>query len=318
MQRIATKGLVRSSMESTMGGLGVLAGAAAMLAATLASAQDAPGPEATPTAPAAPQQPEQPQFESIYEVNEDGAPMPPETWNDVAALAVNPELSADQRAAIEAGVRDWLAGVQKLVLENPDLALVVAKGLFEDIDLEQRDELAYASEIMKALSAVSNLSSDLANTGVLSNEQGQFNRRIVQEYIRARSTAASQQVMAVVSEPADQQREMQVVMARMTMTSLTDDAMRMFRSIAIRGAPHARAALEDAGLDADAYASELQAVDQASSDEERVEAMVGLMDALPTRDLFLFAEALGPKLPPVELPVLSRIGSTTTRGEGDG
>jgi len=290
---------------------------AAVVLCTSALAQEGPAPQPSSTAPTAPQQPERPQFESIFEVDESGMPQPPQTWNDLAALAVNPELSAEQREAIEAGVRQWLAGVQRLVLENPDLALDVAKGLFENVDIDQRGELAYASEVMKALSAVSNLSSDLANAGIVSNAQGQLNRRIVQEYVRARSTAMSERVMSS-GDAADQQRQMQVMMARVTMTSLTDDSMRMFRSVAVRGAPHARAALEKAGLDADAYDQELRAVGNASTDAQRVEAMVALMDALPTRDLFLFAEALGPKLPPVELPQIAMIGTASPTEDGGG
>ena len=50
----------------------------------------------------------------------------------------------------------------------------------------------------------------------------------------------------------------------------------------------------------------------------KTEAMVAVMDALPTRDLFVFAEALGPKLPPVELPMLSKIGAAAPQGGGGG
>ncbi|MEO1278656.1 MAG: hypothetical protein AAFV77_06860, partial [Planctomycetota bacterium] len=203
-------------------------------------------------------------------------------------------------------------------LENPDLALEAAKGLFADVDIDARAELAYASEVMKTLSAVSNLSSDLSNAGIVTNEQAQLNRRIVQAYIRARSTALSDRVMGSGGEPAEQQREMQVMMARVTMTSLTDDAMRMFRSVAVRGAPFARAALEDSGMDASAYSTHLEALQNADSDDAKVEAMVALMDSIPTRELFQFAGSLGPKLPPVDLPQIAMIGTSTAENAGDG
>lgn len=287
-------------------GLLTLALPVLMAVGSSAGAQDA-GQAMPPLAPQA-QAPQQPEIPAMFEVGPDGMPTTPSTWTDLAALAVNPLVEAEQRAAIEAGIRDWLGGVQQLVIENIDLALDVAQGLIEKVDIEERSGLNYASEVMKTLSAVPNLSSELTSDGVLTNDQGQMNRRIVQDYIRARSQATSEQVMAS-GTPEEQQRQMQVVMARMTMTSLTDDAHRMFRSVAVRGAPLARQALADAGLDASAYSSELSAVEGASGDDERVAAMIALMDALPTMDLFAFAKALHPKLPPVALPEMADLGA---------
>lgn len=264
-------------------------------------------PPAGPIGPAqAPRQPVQPQFENIYTVDDSGMPVPPPTWLDVAALAVNPTIPADQREQVEAGVRAWLQEVQKLVIQNPDLGLEVAKGLFDTIEIEERAGLAYASEVMKAMGSVTNLSSYLVTEGVLSNEQGETNRLIVQQYVRARSEALSKEIMAL--PPEEQQQQMQLLMARTTMTSLTDDAARMFRSVAVRGAPHARSALTEAGLDASEFASELEATEAADSDAARLKAMVSLMDAMEGMEIFRFAEALAGKLPPIELPQLEKVG----------
>lgn len=251
-------------------------------------------------------QPAQPQFENIFTVGEDGMPVPPATWLDIAALAVNPTIPADMREQVEAGVREWLASVQQLILQNPDLAVEAAKGLFENITIEARADLAHASEVMKALGSVTNLSSFLVTEGVLSNEQGETNRRIVQQYVRARSDALSKQVMEM--SPEEQQSQMQLLMARTTMTSLTDDALRMFRSVAVRGAPVAGDAIRDAGIDASSYSAELRAVREAGTDDARYEAMIALMEAMEGMEIFRFAEALGEKLPEVELPGLARVG----------
>ncbi|UYV14157.1 MAG: hypothetical protein NCW75_07655 [Phycisphaera sp.] len=262
------------------------------------------------------QQAQQPAFEKIYTVDDDGAPIAPDTWLDIAALTANPTLSVDQRESIEEGVRAWLADIQNLVIENPDLALEAAKGLFETIDIEERAGLAYASEVMKALGSTTKLSSYLTTEGVLTNEQGETNRQIVQDYARARSEHVAQGIMAEAAE--DQQRQMQLLMARTTMTSLTDDALRMFRSVAVRGAPNARAAVEAAGLDASAYSSELAAVQQASSDEARIDAMIALMDSMEDMDLFKFSKALGEKLPPIKLPEMARVGTAKAPEPDDG
>ena len=267
----------------------------------------------------APQSGPQPRAESyptFYEVDADGMPIAPPQWVDVAAMTVNTTLRADQREAIEAGVREWLATVQKLVIENPDLVLEAAQGLFAEIDIDDRARLAYASEVMKGLATTGNLTSYLTTQGILTNEQGEFNRQIVQQYTRARSEALAQQVMA--EAPEDQQRQMQLLVARTTMANLTDDAVRMFRSVAVRGAPMAQAAAEDAGLDASKYATELEAATSASGDQARVDAMIALMDAMRPKELFGFAEALGEKLPPVELPEISEIGSAQGNETDDG
>jgi hypothetical protein len=296
---------MKRKISKMSAGLLILAAAAPVLA------QATPGREVR-TQPASPLAPQAqvsaaPQFEKIYTIGADGKPMAPDTWLDVAALAVNPTIPADQRERIEAAVQSWLADVQRLVIENPDLALEAAKGLFETVELEERAGLAYASEVMKALGSTTNLSSYLTTEGVLTNEQGETNRLIVQDYVRARSEAISKDIMA--EAPEDQQRQMQLLMARTTMTSLTDDARRMFRSVAVRGAPHAAEAVKAAGLDASAYSAELEAVRQAGGDQAKVEAMVALMDAMETMDLFEFTRALGPMLPPIEVPQLATVGS---------
>lgn len=255
-------------------------------------------------------------FEKIYTVDAEGAPVAPNTWLDIAALTVNPTLSADQRESIEAGVRAWLADIQKLVIDNPDLALEAGKGIFETIDIEERAGLAYASEVMKALGSTTKLSSYLTTEGVITNEQGETNRLIVQDYSRAQSEYVAQNIMAEAAE--DQQRQMQLLMARTTMTSLTDDALRMFRSVAVRGAPQARAAVEAAGLDAAAFSGELGAVQQAGGDEAKIEAMIALMDAMEAMDLFKFSKALGEKLPSIELPEMAKIGTAKAPEIDDG
>lgn len=257
-------------------------------------------------APGQVQQPAQPELAKIYTVDDDGMPVPPGTWLDIAALTVNPTLSADDREKVEAAVREWLAGVQKLVVENPDLTLEIAQGLYDDLDLEERAGLAHASEVMKAIGTVPNLSSYLVTGGVLSNEQGETNRMIVQQYVRVRSEAMSKHIMS--APPEEQQRQMQTLMARTTMTSMTDDARRMFRSVAVRGAPHAGAALSEAGLESSEFSAELEAVQRADTDEARFEAMAALMDQMEGMQLFRFADALAGKLPPIELPELEKIG----------
>lgn len=248
-----------------------------------------------------------PRWEPIYTLDADGNPVPPETWNDIAAMTVNPTLTTDQRGPIEEQVRAWLDELQQVVIENPDLALDVAKGIFDTVDLEDRGELTYVSEVMRTLSMTRQLTSFLVNSGVFTNEQGETNRLIVQDYARAQSDAASKTVQA--AEGDEQARELQKLMARVTMTSMTDDAMRMFRSVAVRGAPDARAAIGRAGLDVAEFSGQIAAVERAQGDQAKEAAMIALMDQMQTMELIRFVKALDEKLPPVALPQISRIGT---------
>ncbi len=258
----------------------------------------------------------QTRWDPIYTLDADGKPVAPETWNDIAAMTVNPTLTPDQREAIEENVQAWLAELQEIVIQNPDLAIEVAKGVFDSADLENRGELAYVSEIMRTLSATRNLTSYLVNAGVFSNEQGETNRLIVQDYSRVHNEAITAQVQ--VEEGEDQARQMQMLMARTTMTSMTDDAMRMFRSVAVRGAPHARSALEEAGMDPANFSSQLGAVENAGDDQAKEKAMIELMDQMETMQLVRFARALDGKLAPVKLPQLAKVGTATAPDENGG
>ena len=84
--------------------------------------------------------------------------------------------------------------------------------------------------------------------------------------------------------------------------------MRMFQSVAVRGAPHAGEAVREAGLDASRFSTELQGVRDAGTDDAKYQAMLALMGAMEGMELFRFAEALAPKLPAIELPGLARVG----------
>lgn len=252
------------------------------------------------------------EFEKIYEVDAQGNPISPARWPDLLALTRNPRLSADQRPAIEAAVRQWLAGVERLVLENPDLLMEVAQGLFEKIDPQEPGVLSHAAEVMRALGTTGNLTAYLSTSGVLSNEQAEANRTIVQDFAQARSEAVTREIQALPQE--EQQERTQLMMARTTMISLSEDGLRMFRSVSHRGAPHARAALEKAGLEPSAYAVELTALGRATTETEATEAMVALMSKIEPRRLFAFFGALGPMLPAIELPEIAEIGSA--RGGG--
>lgn len=287
---------MKRSISSLMVGLMVVGAAAPAF-----------GQLAPPQSGQAGNQPASPRWEPIYTFDADGKPVAPETWNDVAALTVNPTLTVDQRESIEEHVRAWLDELQQVVIENPDLALEVSKGIFDSVDLEDRGELTYVSEIMRTLSMTRQLTSFLVNSGVFTNEQGETNRLIVQDFTRVYNDAIADSLQ--VEEGEDQGRQMQMLMARVTMTSMTDDAMRMFRSVAVRGAPDARAALERAGLNAAGFSSELGAVEQAESDEAKEAAMIALMDQMETMELVRFAQALNEKLPPVPLPQISKVGT---------
>ncbi|MCW5757885.1 MAG: hypothetical protein KIT54_11670 [Phycisphaeraceae bacterium] len=251
-------------------------------------------------------------FEKIFEVDADGNPVAPARWPDLLALTRNPRLTADQRSSIETVVRQWLANIERLVVQNPDLILEVAQGLFENIDLKEQGILAHASEVMRALGTTGNLTALLSTSGVLSTEQAEANRTIVQDYAQARNLALTKELMAMPAE--EQQQHMQLLMAKMTMIGLSEDAMRMFNSVALRGARHARAALQRAGIDPSPYASELTALERSTTESQAVESMVSLMAKIEHRRLFAFSEALGQLLPPIELPEIAQIGNATGGG----
>lgn len=275
---------------------------------------DAPGPQVGPEEgrPVVPTPPPAFQFEKIYEVDAQGVPVSPARWPDLLALTRNPRLSADQRASIESSVREWLLVLERLVVQNPDLLLEVAQGLFENVNLEEPGGLAHAAEVMKALGTTGNLTVHLSTSGVLSNEQAEASRTIVQDYAQARSEAVAREILALPVE--EQQARTQLLTVRTTMIGMSEDALRMFRSVAHRGAPHARSALERAGLDPLAYDAELAALGRAEGESEATSAMVALMARIEPRRLFAFSAALGAMLPPIELPEIAQIGTANGGG----
>jgi len=257
-------------------------------------------------------------FEPIYEVDASGAPLEPESWPDLLAVVHNPYVRADQREAIARVVRAWQADMRTLVAENPDLCMEVAKGLFENLDVNDQGTWQFAAEVMKALNAAGNLTNRLDGSGVLDNQQAEASRRIVRDYVRARNEAA---LAAAQEEVGDDQQAAVVLASKATMRNLTADAMRMFRWMLAHAAPMASETMEAADLPAAEHAGALEAVRAAvaGGDEEAVyRAMVGLLDGLGYAGQRRFLEAAADKLPPDPLPELDGLGRVDAQGDGGG
>ncbi|MEO1008722.1 MAG: hypothetical protein AAFX79_09150 [Planctomycetota bacterium] len=245
------------------------------------------------------------EYEPIYQTTEAGAIIAPARWPDLAALTRNPKIDPEQRSAIERSFRAWHDEVELMVTQNPDLCLEVAQGLFEDLDINDKERWEFASEVMKALTSSTNLTTHLSNAGAITSEQAEANRLIVRDFISKRNQAA---IDAALEETGGDQQQAVLLAGRSTMVNLTDDAMRMFRSVLARSPEYIEAAMANAGIDAEAHREAIEAATSAEGDEARIQAMVALLDQMGFRAMFAVMAELRELLPPDPMPELADIG----------
>ena len=221
--------------------------AAVMLAATSAaqiapppSAQPAPAKAEMPPAPPPPRAIEAPEnkqpgarptaarnvpniaYVSLVTRDEAGQVIPIEGLPEFAAFKHNPVVLADHIDTMKPIVIEWVDRLDSLVLDNADIVLDIDGGLFTNMDLEDQGAVWVANQVIMSMVSTGKLSNHLVKRGVMMKEMGDFNQKIVSEYVQA----VSQDLAKRSQEAHADNRQAQFNdMARSTLNQLASDAL---------------------------------------------------------------------------------------------
>ena len=104
---------------------------------------------------------------------------------DILALRSNPTVGPKSVESIMPVLYGRRARFERMVIDNLDLYWMVTDGRLDELNLNNMQELAQITEMIKPLVGLTSLSKELRNRGILTRTQGGMNEHIVNEYKQA-------------------------------------------------------------------------------------------------------------------------------------
>ena len=268
-----------------------------------------PRPATPPPRPRGQVQPPDFDFQSLVVRDEDGRLEPLPKSPEYLALSRNPKLRADQKQAIVEGVAAWQESIDTLVIENVDLVLDVAGGLFERIDLNKPEDFNQAQEIMKVLMAGGRLADYLEKEDIINVEQQNATMAIWREWVNEYNKDA---LDAARAEHGENMQEVAVTAGRATFRLLTMNPMMSFDRMTLEIAGNFDAVMSQSGAAKtapDEVAAAKEELSQATTDEQRSKVIVDLLSDLRFSQQRAVLETNAELAPDPTFPELEDIGA---------
>jgi hypothetical protein len=260
----------------------------------------------TQGAPALPEIP----WEGIVVRDESGAP---QIWKHqsvhLLVLKHNPLVGEETLEAIREPVLEWVQTVDQIALDNLDLALQVDEGFLESLDFSQQADIMTANEIRNALfPRPTFLTNHLANEGLLTKAQADFNKHMVTEYTHAitfwirdqveaeyRARAAEEGRELTEAEETQMRKDFLTQGAAFTFGIMCQDAVWSARRQLLAAADHLDEILPTLELEgdlADKAKATAEALKKTDAKEERYQLMRQLAEAMISVDFYYVEEMI--------------------------
>jgi hypothetical protein len=130
-----------------------------------------------------------PPFARLAELGPDGKVKKIDGILDIMAIPRNPTVDDATRERIRPLVKNWLADVDQLAIDNLDFIEKIeppagGPGVIENVKVEDMKSLQYAAQMMTQLMSAGPLSSYLEQKEGFTKEQGQMNQQITSDYLQ--------------------------------------------------------------------------------------------------------------------------------------
>lgn len=241
-----------------------------------------PRPPAEPARPRGmPAKPDFP-FEPLAKVNDAGELEPLRQSPEYLALTRNPKIRAEQLPKIKTAMDEHFKRVDDLVIENIDLVMDAAGGVFDDADLNQPAEFNEIQGIMGVLMTARGLPEHLEQQDAIDKAQMDATKAIYADWVQTFNKVALDKAIA---EHGQQNRgAIGIDMGRAMFHLLSMEAMLAFRRMALQVADD----FDDVVVAADDVAEEApeavqqarKALAEAGDDDARYDAIVAFLQEL--------------------------------------
>lgn len=271
----------------------------ALIAAPMAFAQDSDADRVAPAQPAQPTQQETqespvvfrqvppqarpqlqlPPFESMVVRGADRRIVRIDKQLDLLALRRNPLVDDETRERIRPVLREWIADLDQLVIDNLDFIERIeppddSKSVLLSIDLNNQATVQPVGQMMSMLIAAGPLTPHLQNRGALTREQAELNQRITSDYLQSvmNEVLLENQVRPGEELQNEQQRQHQVnTIARHVYGVSSLDAMSSYYRQLESAAPFVREIISATQLRDEARTKVEPMLEKVSNTEDRLE-----------------------------------------------
>lgn len=215
--------------------------------------------------------------EPLFKVGDDGKPVELNGPADLAALAQNELVTKEDLERIQPVIQQWQDKLDRLVVENIDLAVTLDTSALKKFDMKDTDTLMYVNDAVKMLSGADTLTAYLGQKGALTDEQVSENRRMVNDFQR--------QQMMFIGEAAQKEINGDVndQIARVTEANYREalrDSFWVYNRIVDALAANPNAVAATLGGDASKVTDELAKLRQSTGEEavDQVRAILSKLD----------------------------------------
>lgn len=232
-----------------------------------------------------------PPFESMVVRGADGKIVRIDRQLDLMALQRNVLIDDTTREKIRPVIREWLADLDQLVIDNLDFIERIeppdgSPSVLEKLTLNDQATVQPVGQMMNMLISAGPLTPHLQNRGVLTREQAQLNENIKSDYLQSvmNEVLAAHQVRPGEELRNEEQRRNQVdTIARHVYSISCLDAMSSYYRQLAEAAPYASQIVAAAQLDEDTRGTVepfAAAAQQLENDMERRAAIRELLNHL--------------------------------------
>jgi hypothetical protein len=268
-----------------------------------------PPPRPAQAAPRARGMPAPPNFEfkKLAEFDAEGNLEPMRQSPEYLAVVRNPKIEPGQIPAVQEAMDIHYGRVDDMVIDNVDLVMEAAGGVFDDANLNNPEQFNNIQGIMNVLMTARGLPERLKQENAIDDEQLSATRAIYADWVQTFNKEALDK--AVEKHGEDNRGAVAVEMGRAMFHLLSMEAMLAHRRMALRIADDFGAVIEAAELaGAEGVADAREAIAAAESDDERYQAVVDFMLELGFREQQALLNANRERAPKRDYPELDEIG----------
>ena len=154
-------------------------------------------------------------FEPMWKKDEQGKVLPIDGHYDLHALRNNPTVSDETLAKCESGIREWLAEVDRVTIDNLDFLEKLEGGLLDNFKLSDAGQIRVISEMMQQLMSAGNANRFLNEKGLLDMQQIGVSQQIINDYQQQRMQEVRPAGVNQQSLPKEEQEKMAADVSRL-------------------------------------------------------------------------------------------------------
>lgn len=246
------------------------------------------------------------EFEKLAEFDAEGDLKPMLQSPEYLAVVRNPKITAEQVPAIREAMDAHYESVDDLVIENIDMVMDVAGGIFEDADLNDPNDFNNIQGMMPVLMTARGLADHLEREEAINAEQKSASQAIYADWVQTYNKHALDEAM---EEHGEDRKKVAEEMGRAMFHMLSLEAMLGYRRMALQVADNFDAVIKAAELEGAEGVDEARtALAAADGDEARYQVVVDFMADLGFREQQALLEANRENAPKRTYPELDTIG----------